>query len=112
MATSNPLKRLWKEYEKLKNWAASTDPAPTIFKVETSEDEIEMISSRPNNGGAAPAIQGEHISIVGLIYPSTAPFRQRGLRVEILVPAGYPQEPPVVYMRMRIRHPNIEKDGK
>lgn len=113
MAAPDPMKHLWKEYNKLKNWLGSPDTASRIFIDQTREDEIEMSSSGPNNGGANSGIQGKHMRIVGLIFPSTAPFRQLGLKVEILMPAGYPREPPVVYMRTdNIRHPNIEKDGK
>ncbi len=113
MANSGDFKRLWTEYNQLKNWA---NPASSRFKIEKDsfENPTTMPSSASNNPGAASTMQVAYVSIIGLIYPSTEPFGQRGLRVEIQVPVTYPQEPPHIYMRMemKIRHPNIEINGE
>jgi ubiquitin-protein ligase len=102
MATSYPLKRLWTAYKKLENWAASTDPtSKKKFKIETNSfsDETTTPSDELNDGTTASNVEEKSISIGGLIYPSTAPV-------------SYPKVPPKVYMRMEIRHPNIEKNGE
>ena len=116
MATLNQFRHLWTEYQKLENWAASTDPISKKkkFKIETNSfpNETTTPSDELNDGRTASNVEEKSISIGGLIYPSTAPFIQRGLRVEIIVPVSYPKVPPTVYMRMGIRHPNIEKNGK
>ncbi|CAF2942337.1 unnamed protein product [Rotaria sp. Silwood2] len=107
------MKRLVNEYNKLQNWAASSDSA-SKFRVETaSSEEITFTSpSASTSAGAASATNTVWGNIMGLIYPSTAPFQQRGPRVEIRVPSTFPHEPPEIFMRTKIRHPNIEKDGK
>ncbi len=114
MANTNPSKRLWTEYGTLKRWTAGSDPAAQVFRIETSSFEDPTIASPSdsNNNGTASTTLTVWVSIVGSIYPATEPFRQRGLRVELRVPATYPHEPPEVYMRMNIRHPNIEKNGE
>jgi ubiquitin-protein ligase len=114
MSSTNSSKRLWTEYSRLKSWAANTDPLWNRFSVETSsfDDSTMMPSSESNNGAAASTTQAERISMFGLIYPSTEPFRNRGLKIEMRVPFAYPYQPPEVYMRTSIRHPNIEKNGE
>ncbi len=114
MASSGDFKRLWIEYGKLKTWVESANAASRRFTIEEDsfDNPTTMRSSESNNGGAASIMQVGCISIIGLIYPSTEPFKQRGLRVEIRVPVTYRQEPPHIYMKMSIRHPNIEKDGE
>ncbi len=111
MAT-NSITRLWRYYTDLKIWAEKMKPESRIFIDRTPDDESETTSSVSNSAGASSGAQGEHMRIFGLIFPKTAPFQQLGLMVEIRVPVTYPQEPPVLYMRTSIRHPNIEKDGK
>jgi ubiquitin-protein ligase len=113
MANSDIFKRLWRKYTELQTWAGE-DPESKKFTSESTSflDPATTPSSASNNRGATSTAQVKYISIIGLIYPSTQPFRQRALRVEIRVPETYPQEPPEVYMRMKIRHPNIEKDGE
>jgi ubiquitin-protein ligase len=101
MTNKDSLKRLWMEYNKLKNWAQSTNPIE--FTVESSSfDEGETSSSS--------AIENI-VTITGLIYPSTEPFTQWTLRIEMHVPITYPQTGPEVYMKTNIRHPNIDKNG-
>lgn len=112
MADKDSLKRLWKEYAKLKNWALSTNPRE--FTVETSSlDDNETLSSSAidTDEGDADA-QSKFISIVGLIYPSTEPFLDWALRIEIRLPYLYPHKGPELYMKTSIRHPNIDKNGE
>ncbi|CAF4641571.1 unnamed protein product [Rotaria sp. Silwood1] len=111
--TDQQMKRVGTVYNKLKNWAASSD-STSKFRVETaSVENITFTSpSTLTSAGAASNTGTVWGSIIGLIYPSTAPFQQRGLRVEIRVPSTFPHEPPEIFMRTKIRHPNIEKDGK
>ncbi|CAF3868402.1 unnamed protein product [Rotaria sp. Silwood1] len=111
--TDQQMKRVGTVYNKLKNWAASSD-STSKFRVETaSVEDITFTSpSTLTSAGAASNTGTVWGSIIGLIYPSTAPFQQRGLRVEIRVPSTFPHEPPEIFMRTKIRHPNIEKDGK
>ena len=111
MAT-NSIARLWKYYTELKIWAGKMQPASRIFIDKTPDDESETTSPVSNSAGANSGTQGEYMLIVGLIFPKTALFQGLGLMVEIRVPIGYPQDPPVLYMKTSIRHPNIEKDGK
>jgi len=114
MAGSSDFKRLWREYTDLKDWVGSSEAASNIFSIERDsfENSKATPSSESTNGEACSTAQAKSISIFGLIYPSTEPFKKRGLRVEMRVPFTYPQEPPEVYMRMEIRHPNIEKNGE
>lgn len=98
MTNKDSLKRLWVEYSKLKNWAQNTSPIE--FTVESSsfdEDESSAI--------------GNIVTITGLIYPTTEPFTDWALKIEIHVPTTYPQKGPEVYMKTNIRHPNIDKNG-
>ena len=67
---------------------------------------------RYNNSAAASSYSTNYIAIIrGWIRPSSTPFRGQRLPIEIRVPDGYPAEPPEVYMRIQLRHPNIEMNG-
>ncbi|UJR10964.1 hypothetical protein I4U23_015149 [Adineta vaga] len=114
MASVYNAKRLWTHYMDLRNWAASTFSTSKIFKLDNcsmqDSDDDTPSDSRSNNSVANQSTQ--FITITGLIYPSTEPFGGRGLRIELRVPYGYPHEPPEVYMKIQLRHPNIDKDGR
>ncbi|CAF1128890.1 unnamed protein product [Rotaria sordida] len=112
--SSDSSKRIWRLYTDLKIWAESHDATSKRFSVkDNSIENPELLSSlQSNNVATASTMQTKFFIIVGLIYPSTDPFKKHLLEVEIRVPFTYPQEPPEVYMRTSIRHPNIEKNGK
>ncbi|CAF1297652.1 unnamed protein product [Rotaria sordida] len=112
--SSDSSKRIWRLYTDLKIWAESHDATSKRFIVkDNSIENPELLSSlQSNNIATASTMQTKFFIIVGLIYPSTDPFKKHLLEVEIRVPFTYPQEPPEVYMRTSIRHPNIEKNGK
>ena len=115
MASESPLKRLWYGFRTLERWAESADQTNKKFQVVTSSfngDSSTTPVSELNRAEASSSTQSECARIIGLIYPLTEPFKQRTLKVEIEVPVSYPDIPPTVFMRTRIRHPNIEKDGE
>jgi ubiquitin-protein ligase len=112
MASENPLKRLWTEYNKFKNWALSTNPREFTIESSSLDDDETTTSSAIDNNGTASATQDKFVSITGLIYPSTEPFRQWALRVEIKLPILYPHKATTVYMKTSIRHPNIDENGE
>jgi ubiquitin-protein ligase len=101
MTNKDSLKRLWIEFNKLKTWAQSTNPIGfTVESCSLDEDETTSTSTNDNI-----------VTITGLIYPSAEPFTHWALRIEMHVPITYPQKGPEVYMKMNIRHPNIDKNG-
>ena len=119
MATNESRKYIWKQFNALRRSTTTADPALKKFhfissslKDDDDDDDTEQSSSSSNGAAAASNTPEECAKIIGLIYPLTEPFKQRALRVEIRVPNGYPMQPPEVYMRTTIRHPNIEKDGE
>ena len=101
MTNQNSLKRLWTEYNKLKNWAESTNPVEfTVENCSLGENETSLLSENENI-----------VTIIGLIYPRTEPFTECVLRIEIHVPITYPQTSLQVYIKTNISHPNIDKNG-
>ncbi|CAF1488954.1 unnamed protein product [Adineta ricciae] len=109
--------RILEAYSGLVEWARSTAGTPgRIYEhqgssLEQSGDNVPT-DERYNNSASSDSINYA-IIIRGLVYPSNdPPFNGRGLPIEIRVPDGYPAEPPEVYMRIQLRHPNIEKNGR
>lgn len=112
MATSNYAKRLLQPYEALKNWNGLDDQGRLIFRMEDCSPDNTRIAS-PSDSASSQATSVTYISIIGLIYPARELFGESGLKMEIRVPFEYPYQPPEVYMRVRIPHPNIEeRNGK
>lgn len=98
MMNRDALKHLWTEYNILENWAESTNPRK--FTIEHSSfDEIEE---------SLPLTNENIVTITGLIYPTTEPFIQWALRINIHVPITYPHKAPEIYMQTQFYHPNID----
>jgi ubiquitin-protein ligase len=115
MANSGPLSRLWSAFDKLTLWSETAGSGKNKFHILSSsfDNPATTPSSELNHGGVASNLQQIWIEIIGLIYPQTEPFRERGLKLEIRVSNAFPQKPPEVYMRTaNIRHPNIDRNGE
>lgn len=115
MSNNSSAKHIWTEVIALKK--SSTIAGGMVKKFHYlwssfDDDDTEQPSAPSNGVGAASNTQEQCVKVIGLIYPLTEPFKQRALKVEIRVPNGYPLQPPEVYMKTAIRHPNIEKDGE
>lgn len=109
MTNSNVAKRFWQAYSTLKRWS-ETDEGKRIFRVEScSMDEGSEIDF-PSAGAASSGIP-ENLVILGGVFPSTAPFQNQALPIEIQVSYKYPFQPPLVYLKIKLRHPNVDKDG-
>lgn len=97
---------------RLKIWAADTNSTSKKFYIESDSFENPTTASVSTSAAATSAEQTNFVSITGLIYPTTEPFKQYAIRIEIRVPPAFPQEPPEIYMKMKIRHPNVKLNGK
>ncbi|CAF0978186.1 unnamed protein product [Adineta ricciae] len=101
----------------LVEWATGTAGTPgRIYEHEGSslEDAGGNVPTDERYSNSASSDSTNYVAIIrGWIYPSNAPpFNGQRLPIEIRVPDGYPAEPPEVYMRIQLRHPNIEKNGQ
>lgn len=111
MASFDPKKLWWKNLQQFQNWAASTDSIATKFKLKTSFNN-DSDASCPSDSRTSVNTAHSHMSIIGVIYPSVELFGQGGLKIDMRVPAAYPDEPPRVFLCTCVRHPNVEKNGK
>lgn len=110
MANRDILRSLWRLYTDFKLWASASDATSKRFKVE--DDSFENKSLLENNAAAASTTDENIVAIIiGLIYPSSEPFKRHALRIKICLPSTFPDDPPIVYMLTKIRHPNIDKNG-
>jgi ubiquitin-protein ligase len=101
--SDNP-KRLWEAYSDLKTWSRTAQSSDILRVQGSSMEDSEMeASSAPPTG---------FVTITVLIYPSSEPFCRQGLPIEIQLPYTYPHQPPTVYLKIAMRHPNIDRDGE
>ena len=114
MASSTNIEIL-KAYRDLVDWATTTAGTPGrtyVHEGSSLEDAGGNVPTDERYNNSASSDSTNYVAIIrGWIYPSNASFNGQGLPIEIRVPDGYPAEPPEVYMRIQLRHPNIEKNG-
>lgn len=110
MEISDALKRLHKFYREFKTWSESAETTSNRFTFEN--DSVNDSLFKPNRDPIPAMSIFKTVYVVGLIYPSSEPFAEHALRVEMHISSKYPQIPPAVFLLTKIRHPNIEKDGK
>lgn len=106
----NEAKRFWKLYTEFKLWTATPDSTSRRFTIE--KDSFEDSSLLESKYQTATSMQIQCAIIIGLIYPSSNPFKKHALRVEMHIPLNFPHSPPTIYMLSKIHHVNIDKDGE
>ena len=105
MAGNRTLGRLLQKYEELRNWTEnSDDPKRNRLK-------LQGYTVGVNNAGVlvdAASNSTSSITIHGLISPPEELTTRKLIKIDIQVPMLYPHEPPIVYFRSQISHPNVD----
>jgi len=92
-------KRAWTELNKLQGLSL-TGSSPVKFIIDSSPFGNEDSASSTSN------------TFIGRILPTSDPFNQSALKVELKLPGKYPVDPPEVRVLTPIHHPNVLDDGK
>lgn len=110
MDDEEPIARVVKHYTEFTNQIAKTDATSRRFTIEN--DSLKDESLLQSIGAEAKSLYVKELVVIGLIYPTSEPFRGYALRIKMRIPHSYPQKPPRIFFLEKIVHPNIEKDGE
>ena len=91
-------KRAWTELQILGGLSPTSD-STVKFIIDSSPFDNEGSPSATNN------------TFLGRILPSSPPFNETALKIQIKLPSRYPAEPPEVRILTPIHHPNVFEDG-
>ena len=105
MSASRLNKHLYTEITKLK--LCNKPDAKARFLVTKSPFDGIDDDTQPSED-----VQSKEYVIVGRIYPKSPIYNEAAFEIELVLPATFPQVPPLVRFLTRIYHPNVEADGE
>lgn len=82
------------------------------------QKELQMLERDPPPGVSVwPAISSDGVSSLvhleaTLFGPQDSPYADGAFKLDIVIPSGYPMEPPAIRFVTPVYHPNIDEAGR